>query len=432
MTTDCRQTESQSSPHAIASGAPDDWRRGLIRTDVSPAVARSMIVLFLGMLFGVPLAQVAFELRGGQRPGVLDLCSSGRFPTRSDLKQYEDALQEQSRAVRFFQPRAQELLTAWGGCGTTQVVIGRDGWLFYRPGIDSVTGQGFLEPQTLRRRVRNWRDVAVTETMTPDPRPAILEFQHQVRAAGAQLILLPIPDKASLQAAQLGGRRVSAAPPQNSSFAQLVQELRSAGIKVFEPAPAVVRPSEIRYLAQDTHWTPQWMTEVACALAAEIRPHLETSARQDLHFASETVAGVGDLTEMLRLTEQQMLFAPQSVTIQRVLDAAGHPVRADAQAQVLLLGDSFTNIYSARQMGWGEGAGLAEQLAYHLGQPIDWIARNDAGAYATREMLSSQMAQGRNRLVGKRVVIWQFAARELAVGDWRSVVRQQLSLEDLP
>jgi alginate O-acetyltransferase complex protein AlgJ len=37
-------------------------------------------------------------------------------------------------------------------------------------------------------------------------------------------------------------------------------------------------------------------------------------------------------------------------------------------------------------------------------------------------MLSSQMAQGRNRLAGKRVVIWQSAARELAVGDWRSVM----------
>ena len=150
---------------------------------------------------------MAVELRSGQRPGVLDLFASGRFPTRSDLKQYEDSLQEQSCAVRFFQPRAQELLTAWGGCGTTQVVVGRDGWLFYRPGIDSVIGTGFLEPQTLRRRLRNWRDAAVTETVAPDPRPAILEFQQQIEAAGARLILLPIPDKASLQAAELGGRR---------------------------------------------------------------------------------------------------------------------------------------------------------------------------------------------------------------------------------
>lgn len=422
MTTNRIPHDSCSPPRETEGGAQDDLRRGLLHTDVSPAVAWSMIVLFLGLVCGVPLAQVAVELRSGQRPGVLDLLANGRFPTRSDLKQYEAGLQEQSCAVRCFQPRTQELLTSWGHCGTTQVVVGRDGWLFYRSGIDSITGPGFLEPQTLRHRVRNWRDAAATETVTPDPRPATLEFQRQVAAAGARLIFLPIPDKASLQAAELGGRWAAAAPPQNPSFASLVQELRAAGVDVFDPSPAVVQPGEIRYLTQDTHWTPQWMDEVARELAAQVRPHLETAGRQALHFESDAVSGLGDLTEMLRLTEQQGLFAPQALTIQRVLDGAGRPVRADVQAQVLLLGDSFTNIYSARQMGWGEAAGLAEHLAYHLGQPIDWIARNDAGAHATREMLSIQMAQGRDHLAGKRVVIWQFAARELALGDWRSVI----------
>jgi alginate O-acetyltransferase complex protein AlgJ len=380
---------------------------------------------------------VVIELRSGQRPGVLDLPASGRFPTRSDLKQYEDSLQDQSLAIRFFQPRAQEWLTSWGRCGTTQIVVGREDWLFYRPGIDSVTGPGFLDPQTLRHRVRNWRDAAAADAVVPDPRPAILEFQQQIEAAGARLILLPIPDKASLHAAELCGRRVAAAPAQNLSFAQFVQEIRAAGVEVFDPSPAIIQPGEIRYLAQDTHWTPQWMDLVACGLAAHVRQHLAQNrtladraegsqadgrdGSHALHLEPESIRGLGDLTELLRLTDEQRLFPPQTVTIQRVLDAAGQRVRADSRARVLLLGDSFTNIYSARQMGWGEGAGLAEHLAYHLGQPVDWIARNDAGAHATREMLSSQLALGRNRLAGKRIVIWQFAARELALGDWRSV-----------
>ncbi len=421
MTTDRPPIESHAPLPTPGSEAQDDCRRGLIHTEVTPAVAWTMILVFLGMLFGVPLAQVASELAGGRRPGVFDLCSSGRFPTRADLKQYEDALQDQSYAVRFCQPRAQQLLTAWGGCGTRQVVVGRGGWLFYRPGVDSVTGPGFLDPQTLRRRVRNWRDAAATETVCPDPRPAILEFQQQLRAAGAHLILVPIPDKASVQAAQLEGRGEAAAPPQNPSFARLVQELRAAGVEVFDPSPPLVRPDEIRYLAQDTHWTPQWMDQVACALAAEIRPLVAPAAPPTLRIASQTVSGVGDLTEMLRLTDEQAVFPPQTATIERVLDATGNPVRADARSPVLLLGDSFTNIYSAAPMGWGGGAGLAEHVSYHLGQPIDWIARNDAGAHATREMFSSQLAQGRRRLAGKHVVVWQFAARELAVGDWRSV-----------
>jgi len=192
-------------------------------------------------------------------------------------------------------------------------------------------------------------------------------------------------------------------------------------VEVLGPSPTLIRPGEIRYLAQDTHWTPQWMDEVSNALAQRVRPHLDQDVARLLRLEPTAVQGVGDLTEMLRLTERQRLFPPQSVTIQRVLDSSGERLRPDPQSQVLLLGDSFTNIYSAKPMGWGDGAGLAEHLSYHLGRPIDWIARNDAGAHATREMLAGQLAQGKNRLAGKKVVIWQFAARELALGDWRMV-----------
>jgi hypothetical protein len=72
-------------------------------------------------------------------------------------------------------------------------------------------------------------------------------------------------------------------------------------------------------------------------------------------------------------------------------------------------------------MGWGESAGLAPQLALALGRPIDVIAQNDAGAFATRQLLARELAAGEDRLAGKRVVIWQFAVRELGVGDWKPV-----------
>ena len=87
-------------------------------------------------------------------------------------------------------------------------------------------------------------------------------------------------------------------------------------------------------------------------------------------------------------------------------------------ADVLLLGDSFTNIYSLASMGWGDSAGLAEQLSYALGRPLDRIVQNDDGAFATRALLQRA---GPERLAGKRVVIWQFAARELMSGDWKVI-----------
>jgi alginate O-acetyltransferase complex protein AlgJ len=88
---------------------------------------------------------------------------------------------------------------------------------------------------------------------------------------------------------------------------------------------------------------------------------------------------------------------------------------------VLLLGDSFTNIFSMEGMGWGAAAGLGPQLALALGRPLDVIAQNDSGAFATRQALSRELEAGQDRLAGKRVVIWEFASRELAVGDWKPI-----------
>jgi len=87
---------------------------------------------------------------------------------------------------------------------------------------------------------------------------------------------------------------------------------------------------------------------------------------------------------------------------------------------VLLLGDSFTNVYSDPSLGWGGGAGLAEQLGYHLQRPVDRIALNAGGAHAARQALAQEQG-GTVRLAGKRVVIYQFAKRELSGGDWRLI-----------
>src|SRR5262249_1447230 len=93
--------------------------------------------------------------------------------------------------------------------------------------------------------------------------------------------------------------------------------------------------------------------------------------------------------------------------------------RPTPTSELLVLGDSFANIYSFPAMGWGEAAGLVEQLSFHLQRPVDGILRNDAGAFATRQILSRELARGNDRLSGKQLVIWQFAMRELAFGDWK-------------
>jgi alginate O-acetyltransferase complex protein AlgJ len=127
---------------------------------------------------------------------------------------------------------------------------------------------------------------------------------------------------------------------------------------------------------------------------------------------------------MLRLPEAPglpELFPPQEVTVQQVLDPLGSLARPDPGADVLLLGDSFTNVYSQAELGWGQGAGLAEQLAYRLGRPVDRIAVNAGGSHTTRKRLADLLRADPGRLDGKEVLVYQFAVRELSQGDWKLV-----------
>jgi len=401
-----------------------DLDHGVIHTEISPAAARSLTVGFLLLIFSVPLGQVAWELANSQPLTVLQIFQS--VPTRASLRHYEESLEQAALARQFVQPRLQWALSRYLGFGSDNVVLGQDGYLYYAPGLRYVTGPGFLDAEQLRHRHKVMMDAGQSE-FRPDPRPAIRQFHEECRQRGVRLLLLPIPDKAQLQPAQLS--RIPSfsepiSPPHNPDYQRFVAELREQGVEVLDIMPSTISPADQRFLAQDTHWTPDWMDAAARQVAEKLRPQLPANSATPLIKQSESIARLGDLVDMLRLPRSQTLFAPQNVTVERVLDANKLPWQSSAAADVLVLGDSFCNIYSAAQMGWGDAAGFVEHLAYHLGRPLDRIVRNDAGAHATREMLAQEMSRGNDRLAGKKLVIWEFAARELAVGDWKLVPLQ--------
>jgi alginate O-acetyltransferase complex protein AlgJ len=174
------------------------------------------------------------------------------------------------------------------------------------------------------------------------------------------------------------------------------------------------------YLETDTHWRPETMEFAAENLAALISPATPTT-RAPFQLVKKEISGFGDIARMLRLPPSQHLYLPERVTIHEVL-SGNATWRPSKDADILLLGDSFSNIFSLDALGWGESAGFAEHLSRALGgRPLDCILRNSDAAYATREILSRDLARGRDRLAGKKLVVWEFAARELAFGDWKLI-----------
>ena len=423
-----------ASPPVRTTAAPEGVRAVVVRaggtvegfrTETSRATAAALAACFLLLIYGIPALQAVLEKVKGEESTLLPLFQ--RTPTRENLRQFEKDLEAASYAKDFFQPRVQLALTRFGRVGNKLAIVGHDsGWLFYTPGLTYLAGPSFLDRSVVLNREKEALDGG--QPVHADPRPAIFEFAEMLAARGIKLFLFPMPDKTMLQPMQLHGRSHGAEPTpvaKNPGLDPLVAEARVRGVEVFDPSPKELLPGhKPLFLAQDTHYTPEWMEEIAARLATAVKhavPLAKLAEPPALRAVPDRAERVGDLVDMLKLPDEQAWFLPESVSIHRIETAAGEAWEPDPSSDVLLLGDSFTNVFSMDGMGWGEAAGLAPQLSFALGRGVDVIAQNDSGAFATRQALARALAGGEDRLKGKRVVIWEFASRELSVGDWKPI-----------
>lgn len=384
-----------------------------------------------GGLFPAFLSRVAAQVASIPEQGFL----AANRRVKREMDRLEDTIEETSWLRRRFVPSVQwRLATTWG-LGNEQVYIGRKGWLFYRADVDHVVGRGFLEPAVLRARSRGgelW-----TAAPQADPLAALQQFADEMKSRGIDTIVMPTPVKPTVDPEPLipvrrsrGGssRRPGPAdlkaPIRNASFAQFVAALEASGVEVFDPAPILVQAKIDtgipQFLRTDTHWTPRALIHIARELAARIE-EVPGLSMVGTRYRRQTIVldGYGDVAAMLNLPASQDRIPPERIESQMVLARDGTTWLPDRSAEVLLLGDSFSNVFSDASLGWGTSAGLAEQLSYELGRPVDKIAVNAGGARATRDALQRALAEDEDRLANTRVVVYQFATRELSQGDWQ-------------
>lgn len=323
---------------------------------------------------------------------VLSLVPVVELTTRG-LPDWHRSLEDQSVFQRPLTGLLQQLLTELLHSGNEKAVVCPDGELQYVPDIHYLTSP--IQEEAV---------------------PAILDLAAQLEARGIQLVVMPVPLKP-----QLSEDTVIPHP----GFRDFADRLSRHGVLVCDVLPLLAqmqRQGVPVFLHTDTHWRPEAMEAAGRELAAFIVREAGCEAgAQSYTLTRDTCTQHGDIYTMLRLVRPVSWLPEEEVCLHPVRNQRGEYWQSQTDAPILFLGDSFSNIYSLDAMGWGHSGGLAEQLSYCLQQPITALRRNDNGSLATREMLQREMARGKDLLEGKRVVVWEFAARELTQGNWKPV-----------
>lgn len=290
--------------------------------------------------------------------------------------------------------------------GNAKVYIGHDDWLYYRPDLESVYGKGpfYLEPSSVARE-------RVADTWNA-PLEVINGFSKQLDERGIELVIVPVPTKPMLCRSGLGVvERADAA----GHYQRVLAELSKRGIRAVDILPVLASlPEPSRFLKHDTHWTPHAMRLVAKTVAEELigKSGIPKGGASVVNWVPVKKTHFGDLAAMLDRSE---------ATGQEVkLSTPRGAITDDSNSPVVLLGDSFVNIYDEPGLGFGEekgekmGAGFAAHLSASLAQPIQTIAINGDGATAVRRDFASLP----NKVVrSKKVVVWVLSARDLLLAE---------------
>jgi len=361
---------------------------------------------FAAVIAGVPATQAVWEMRQGEWPQALQVFR--RAPTAANLRAYETELEEASVVAGRLRPWMQYAQFALLGDAGAKGVVGRDGWLFYRPGLEYLTGRP-PPPQPGRT--------------DDDPLPAIVSFRDQLAARGIRLLVMPVPNKESIYPERLTRRAAGAGVVIGRQTRELMDELQAAGVEVVDLFDVFgsakrgpgTRGTETLYLAQDTHWSPAGVALAARAAAERLRVRgwvRPGTVAYDVRPAP--VRRVGDVVRMLQSPPIERFVGAEDIPCEQVVRRDTQtPYQDAADAGLLVLGDSFLRIYERDEPG---SAGLVAHLARQLGQPVTSLISDGGGATLVRQELHRRP----RLLAGKKVLLWEFTERDirLAAEGW--------------
>jgi hypothetical protein len=418
----------------------------------------ALVIGFLAVIAAVPVTQTCIELARHERVQFTDVFRY--WPTAKNLRQFEHTLEEKSWFQQKLRPEVQRLFFSTLRDTGAKGVLGRDRWLFYRPDL-----RFLLEPDRSDAEEvdSKWVETSANRTERENVMRAIVHFRDQLKERGIALVVMPVPGKPSAYPDQVTGRAHGRQQQFRSPTVELLAALRREGLATVDlfaafrearsEADGAAADGPL-YLAQDTHWTPRGAQLAAQTVATQLREmNLVPAATKQFRAQPVAVRRWGDILDMMQIPGMRDAFPPQQVVCEQVLDPVLGPLVPSAsdrpgtyrypgqRASVLVLGDSFCRIYQYPEpQSLGEmpvvtptagreesgtkrllpgSAGFISHLALALKSPVDAIVSDGGASTDVRRKLSTNP----EILEGKKVVVWEFVERDIALGraGWEDV-----------
>jgi alginate O-acetyltransferase complex protein AlgJ len=252
-----------------------------------------------------------------------------------------------------------------------------------------------------------------------DPLPIIQEYASALKVLGVDLLLVPVPTKASIYPDKLA---LDLTPADATSQKAFLDKIASTGIQVTDLETLfrqhrIDHPEESLFCATDSHWSPLGAELAAKAVATHLASLPSISTAQKTPFTTsipETLQFHGDL-----LTDPEKASTPpELLPIRKVSPATSGP------SPVLVIGDSHCQVFRTGGPMLATDAGFIDHLAAALSLPIEDISSQASGADQPRADIARRTVKEPDFWSSRKVVVWLFTAREFTQGKWRTIPTQ--------
>ncbi len=285
-------------------------------------------------------------------------------------------------------------LAAEASTAGASIVTGGDGWYFAAGEVAALGA----------------RSTGVNATVS-----AIAAEAARLGRDGVELVVAPVPPKAIIYPDRLAPALdvPIPVPRLDAALQDIYRDLQAQGVRVIDMTQAFIRDRFHHegplYCRQDSHWSG-----VGCVVAAEI---IGAAVRDlaVLEALPERTYGLAWFTTPIRGDLWQHLPQPpprEEIRARGLIepeDSSFAAVQRDGDAAVAVIGDTHALVFHAGEPYHARGAGVADQLAFELRQPVALHA--DDGSTPSDDTWSLPAPGGRTR-----VVIWIFAAGRLLDG----------------